>query len=422
MPTPFPHQLTGAQFLANNTAALLADEPRVGKTGTSIIACDLVFARKILVVTTATARAQWAAAFREWQGIDRSVTAVYRANIHPDTDVVITAWSVIHRQTVLRKREDWDVIILDESHYAKSPDAKRTEAVFGVGGVAFNGKRVWCLTGTPIPNAPNDLWPMLNALAEDRIDGMSYNAFMRRYCVLKKKYVGGQWIEYAIKGQNEAELAERLKGFWLRRTQQDVGIRRPIFSVFPLHSDGIPQITAEQKEHFLALLEAEEDDAGFASLRRTTGVLKAHAVADAVKEAFESGLDKVVLMAWHTDVIDILRRELSAYGVVGIDGRTMAHSRQPQVDLFQHGDARVFIGNIVAAGEAIDLSASAELWFVEASLVPKDMAQAAMRITNHSQKRQALVRVCALENSIDEALMRILTRKVETIRNIMEEN
>ena len=45
---------------------------------------------------------------------------------------------------------------------------------------------------------------------------------------------------------------------------------------------------------------------------------------------------------------------------------------------------------------------------------------AALRITNFGQKRQTRVRVCALEGSIDEAFARILTRKVETIRTVMD--
>jgi SWI/SNF-related matrix-associated actin-dependent regulator 1 of chromatin subfamily A len=38
---PFPHQVSGAQFLAaRDTSALLGDEPRVGKTGAAILAAD----------------------------------------------------------------------------------------------------------------------------------------------------------------------------------------------------------------------------------------------------------------------------------------------------------------------------------------------------------------------------------------------
>jgi len=431
MPTPFPHQITGAVFLANRNAALLADEQRVGKTGSAITACDMVLAHKILIVTTATARAQWGYDFREWSGPHRKIQVVYSASdrIAPDADVVVVGWVMASKHGLLKQftARRWDVLILDESHYAKTPGAARTQAAYGTAelpGLRRCAARVWCLSGTPIANAPNDLWTMLHALDPERIDGMSYNAFMHRYCVVKKKYVGGQWIEYAIKGRNEDELRERLKGFWLRRTQADVGIKPPIFSVFPLHIEAAPaelrDITPERAVAILDMFDAEEVDSGFATLRRVTGVAKAHGVVDAVKEALDNGLDKVVLMHWHTEVGEILRNGLYSYGVVGIDGSTPATKRQAHVEAFQSGGARVFVGQIIAAGEAIDLSSACELWFVEPSIVPKDMAQAAMRITNHSQKRQALVRVCAAANTIDEQSMEILTRKVKTIKQIME--
>ena len=56
---------------------------------------------------------------------------------------------------------------------------------------------------------------------------------------------------------------------------------------------------------------------------------------------------------------------------------------------------------------------------VETSFSPKDMAQAALRITNHTQTRQALVRVCVIEGSIDEALQAVLLRKWTAIRQVL---
>ncbi len=44
------------------------------------------------------------------------------------------------------------------------------------------------------------------------------------------------------------------------------------------------------------------------------------------------------------------------------------------------------------------------------------MKQAALRITNHGQKAQCLVRVAALAGSIDEALTAVLVRKVLSIK------
>ncbi len=450
-----PHQIVGARFLADRPAALLADEQRVGKTAAAIIAADYIFAGSILVVTKGSARANWGREVREWQSLPRSVQVLYAGHEKiTDAAVVVVGWGMVYDKRVLKAllARNWDVLILDESHEAKNPEAKRTKAVYGSTlapnlphapkGLIERAGHTWSLSGTPVPNAPNDLFPMLRAMAPARLaadeaknwpDVSTYDRFVKRFCVVRPKFINGRRIDVIVAGKNLEELNARLEGFWLRRTQQDVGIGKPLFSLFTVTagdygSDALKEALEEIGPRAAAILEAAEtgsrldaeDEMHLGTLRRVTGEIKAHAVVEAIKDELDDGLDRIVLMAWHTNVIETLREGLQAYGVVVLDGRTLPTKRQTPVDMFTSGLSRVFIGQIQAAGEAIDLSASCNLMFVEPSFIPKDMSQAALRITNHTQKRQALVRVCALEGSIDEALMRILTRKVSTIKQIME--
>ena len=90
MPQLFPHQIEGAEVLAAREVALLADEQRVGKTAAAIRACDYVMARRVLVITKSSARAQWGREFREW-GFDRTVQVVYTSadRIAADAEVVV---------------------------------------------------------------------------------------------------------------------------------------------------------------------------------------------------------------------------------------------------------------------------------------------------------------------------------------------
>lgn len=429
MPQPRPHQIDGALFLAKRRTALLADEQRVGKTGAAIMAADYVLAQKVLVVTTASGRANWGREFRDWQSFERKIQVIYGTSDSLDqtADVVVVGWPTVNDRRLhaaLRSRQ-WNALILDESHYAKNPEAKRTAAIYAPPtGLTFAADRIWCLTGTPVPNAPNDLWPMLNALEPARIDHMGYGEFVRRYCVTRPKFVSGRRIEIVVGGRNEAELAERLKGFWLRRTQKDIGITAPIFSVFSLPNPS--GWNGLDDDRYSEIIEAAEygDTAKLemhlGTLRRLTGTIKAKAVAETVREEFENGLDKIVLMAWHKETMAVFYDALMQFGVVGIDGSTPPTRRQAAVDDFNCGSARVFVGQILAAGEAIDLSPSCnEMMFVEPSFTPKDMAQAALRITNMNQTKQPYVRVAALAGSIDEPVMGILTRKVSSIKEVM---
>ena len=442
-----PHQLAGAQFLAERRFAILADAPRVGKTGAAIIAADYIMARSILVVTTASGRAVWRKGFADWSAIHTDAKICTPSLLPKSANVVIVGWPSVAEPalSVALAEREWDVVILDEGHYAKSFEAKRTCAVFGAAygrnlstraSVARNAKRVWVLTGTPMPNSPFDLFPMLrfgdaNRLAEDPTRGwpdvMSADAFMKRYCTTRPKKIS-RWrsITVITGGQNLDELRARIDGLMLRRTQQDVGITAPIYETFPLM---VPEKARREADSLSDKAIIAAIDAGdtrklemhLGPLRRLTGAIKAKAVVEAVKEEFDCGLDKIVLAFWHREVAEILMAGLESYGVVGIDGATPPTAREANVAAFSRPDGpRVFLAQIQAAGEAIDLSAAAELMFVEMSFIPKDGAQMALRVTNHTQTRQPRVRVASIAGSIDDAIQAALLRKVQTIQEVLK--
>lgn len=450
---PFPHQIEGALFLAGRRHALLADEPRVGKTGAAIMAADYEMAETILVVTTSSGRPVWRRAFDQWSPYGRRVQVLDgKKPLDPKTQVAIVSWGAVNqpqtRSALLHRK--WNIVIPDEAHFAKNFDAKRTQALYGElgrGGVDLDNthalaggqEHIWPLTGTPCPNSPFDLYPHLRALEPWRLekrdgmpDVMKAEDFMHRYCVVRyKKTSQFRKIPVVVGGRNADELRERIKGFWLLRTQKDVGITEPIYETFPLAAQArlLTEVNGSIDAVKLGRLRGKKDvtdddlkgiELELAQVRRLTGAPKAAAVVEAVKEEFDCGLDKIVLAYWHKEVGEILRAGLSTYGVVGIDGSTSANMRAEAEQRFLHDPSiRVFCGQIQAAGEAIDLSSAAELMFVETSLVPKDMAQMSKRITNHTQTRQPRVRVATLDGSVDDALQAILLRKWSAIREVI---
>ena len=445
--TPFPHQIEGALFLADRERALLADDPRVGKTGAMIMAADLNLEEKILVITTASGRPVWRRAFDNWSPYGRDVQVISKDSDKLKSACAIVGWGGITNpkiRSMLLSRK-WDRIISDEDHFAKNFDAGRTRALYGEineGGALLNtstaliraaDERVWCGTGTPQPHNPGDWYPRLRALKPGCLkahDGMpdvtTYEAFMQRYTKRRPKKIS-QWrkIMVVMGGQNLPELRARIGDFMLRRTQQDVGIRAPIYETLPLAVS--PSMRREVERDLDAKTVLEAADLGntralemhLGPLRRLTGEIKAKAVIEAVKDEFECGLDKIVLAYWHRSVGDALAAGLSTYGVVRLDGSTSANDRAVAEDKFRDPRFRVFLAQIQAAGEAIDLSAAATMWFVETSLTPKDMAQMSKRVTNLQQTRQAFVRVCVMEGSIDEALQQILMRLWTAIREVI---
>jgi hypothetical protein len=439
---PMASQSEDALWLAKKQRAFLWSAPRTGKTGTAILAADLILARTILVVTTASGRGVWRQAFPAWSAIPRTVH-VLGSDPSGKTDVGIVSWGSLGAiPAAIGARPD--LIILDEHHRACNPEAQRTQHTYGrmvEGGAKMltdhailqPGDRVWQLSGTPAPHDPGNLWAPMRATCPERLrefkhwpDVTTYDAFRARYCVLgHKKLSNNRRIQIVLGGKNEAELRERLEGAFLRRTQADVGIRAPRYEMLPLIVSAAERARIASVPNEAKILAAA--DAGntyelemeLGRLRHLTGVIKAHAVVEAVKEEFDNGLAKLVLAYWHRDVGDILSHGLTAYGVVRLDGSTNARERENCEVRFRSPANRIFLVQIEAGCEAIDLSPADELWVVEYATSPRQMDQISKRITNVGKQRNCFIRACAIEGSIDEKLQATLIRLWNSIREVV---
>jgi SWI/SNF-related matrix-associated actin-dependent regulator 1 of chromatin subfamily A len=127
-------------------------------------------------------------------------------------------------------------------------------------------------------------------------------------------------------------------------------------------------------------------------------------------------VDKVVVMAHHHDVVDILTEALAEYGVVSLTGRDNQADRQTSIDRFQdHPEVRVFVGSIQAAGIGITLTAASTVVFAELDWVPGNMSQAEDRCHRIGQTDSVLVQHVVLDGSIDARLAKTLVEKQAVI-------
>jgi DNA repair protein RAD5 len=94
-------------------------------------------------------------------GGDRTLSA----HLLSRPDIVLTTYGVLSAEFVRLGQSngrailyaiDWHRIILDEAHYIKGRHTQVTQAVF-----ALKGERRWAVTGTPVQNKLDDLFPLL---------------------------------------------------------------------------------------------------------------------------------------------------------------------------------------------------------------------------------------------------------------------
>lgn len=425
-----PYQREGSAFLASRKAALLADDPGLGKSKQAIDAVDLVpYALRALVICPASVTENWRreiAKFRkgDWQA------AVFSFDISVEK----------YRGRILR--DEFDVVVIDEAHFLKSLSAKRTRAVYGFNkdgdfsaehGIISRGQKTFLLSGTPMPNHSGELYTHLRALHPEAVlsprtgTPWTYYQFEAAYCQMKSNGFGQQ----IVGTRNEAKLNKKLESFMKRRRKEDVLKQLPPLRFTELYLEGdVSGVEFEEAEEVRRVL-AEEGveglrrlsfDGGVAKLRRLTGMAKALPAAQWVNDWLDSTPTdrKIVVFAHHYDVLETLYDKLHTRAV-RVHGGIKQKERQAAVDRLQNDPSvRVFLGQITAAGTGITLTAASDLLFVESSWVPAENAQAAQRIHRIGQTEPCLVRYAMLAGSIDEDISRACMRKMASIEKVVD--
>lgn len=97
-----------------------------------------------------------------------------------------------------------------------------------------------------------------------------------------------------------------------------------------------------------------------------------------------------------------------------------AKQKQAAVDKFQDDpECRVFVGNILSAGEGISLAAANVAVFAEISGVASEMDQAERRLALLEKTEQNLIYYCVNEGSLDERLVEVLKARRDTFQKAM---
>jgi SWI/SNF-related matrix-associated actin-dependent regulator 1 of chromatin subfamily A len=207
-----PFQREDGEYVSRRFATLVAHEPRVGKTNIAIHGSDLVDAQIVVIICPAAVKDNW----RKAVGVSQGRLVGHHRQLQQGPAVL----------KVLRGKKY--VLVIDESHYAKERSADRTKAVYGtlcdkIGGLAEYATNVIALTGTPMPNNPTELWPMLRACAgADRQRARSsrcrWSSFRDKYC----KMINTPFGVKIAGSKNYKELKQKLNGFVIRRLRREV--------------------------------------------------------------------------------------------------------------------------------------------------------------------------------------------------------
>lgn len=407
----YPYQEAGAQWLSTRRAAYLADPPGLGKTVTLLRGAQLLDPAGVVVICPAIVRPHWTR--------------------HATMMGFPAARVMSYEGAVKSSALGHDLVILDEAHYLKNPKAQRTRKILGKDGLLRKAPTVWFASGTPIVKSPADLWPVLcsrfpNVLEEHRL--YTRGVFLDRFCVMRYN----QWTQALEplpgRTRNEEELRTLLRKTSLRRDYDEVGIELPplLWTTQVITVEGMPEIEVPDSLRRVldGTLTVEEAllDSSLARYRHAVGDAKAGAVAYLLTDEVQAGSREVVF-AYHRSVLERLRFHFETHDipVSYVDGDTPPFQRDVAIQRFQSGETKVFLGQQSACEVGVTLTAAHRVTLVEPSWTAVNNVQAGRRVARIGQTASACqVRMIALEDSLDLAVMERHRREAEMFDRIMD--
>jgi SNF2 family DNA or RNA helicase len=420
----YPYQESGWLWLSymwrEGLGAILADEMGLGKT-IQLIALlaspEREEAAPSLVIAPSTVMENWRREILKFapalktqihQGPARS--GDYRTLL--STDIVITSYDTVVRDTSMFRMIDWQIVILDEAQAIKNPDTARAIAV-----KELKRRCGIAVTGTPVENRLRDLW----SLCDFAIPGLlgDQASFEQRFA---DDRFGAAALEPLISpvmlrrrvSEVAKDLPERIDIPQVLSLSEDEGLQYEKLRLDTIAEYGPAGalVALTRLRMFCAhpLLLEDELPSITAALKFT----KMQRLFEIVDEVF-SAREKILVFTSYNRLGELIARiARERYGVMGdvINGDTQVTARQHVVDRFteQTGSALLAL-NPRAAGAGLNITAATHVLHYNLEWNPAVEDQASARAHRRGQDRPVTIHRLYFGDSVEEAVNDRLARK-----------
>ncbi|HWH08180.1 MAG TPA: DEAD/DEAH box helicase, partial [Candidatus Thermoplasmatota archaeon] len=385
---------------------LLADDMGLGKTLESIAAAQLVDGR-VLVVCPASAREVWR---REVAKFTTESSVVLGPGEDPSKadgpeKYVVTGYGNLEALREGIHPERFAMVVLDESHYVKNAGTGRARLVRDL---LQQVPRRLVISGTPVMNTPDEMRAQLAFLHPDEWSDGAW--FRKRF---EEPFEGGS---DEVREQVLARLRQFLEGVMIRREKRealpDLPEKRIAWHRAPLPPESRRAYVALEQEFVEAFASGAASAGGkLERLKQAAVAGKLPALISFVRELISNG-DKVVVFSRYRDALSSLADEFRDAGAVTLTGDSSPADRAEAERRFQEDPAcRVFLGQLVAAGTALTLTAGTHAVFLDLSWNPADHRQAMDRIHRRGQTRPVTAHFFLAEGTVDEDVAAVLDAK-----------
>lgn len=460
---PFNHQLEGVTFGLNHNKWLLGDEQGLGKTKQVIDIANIKGVKHCLIICCVNGlKWNWKnevathsdeGAFILGQRTNTKGNIVIGGNPERLEDLnnidnlprfIITNVETLRYKVktgrkikkIVKRKEQWvdeyiypitdklqelcksgeiEMIAVDEFHKCKNPEADQTEQL-----LKLHTPVQIAMTGTPLMNAPVDLYAPLNWLEYEK---HTFWQFKYHYCRL------GGFSGYDVIGyKNLDEITALLDTMMLRRLKDEVldlpektlineyvEMGKEQTKIYNMaHSDIVSNLDKLKMANnpLAELIRLRQATGNPAILSDVEESAKFDRMEELVDDAVANGKKVVIFSNWTQITNPAFKRLSKKYRGVMITGETKDNDRQGYVDAFQNDPkVKFIIGTIGAMGTGLNLFAGTIIIFLDHPWNKALYDQAVDRCHRIGQTQNLTVYNLLCKNTIDERIWDIVQRK-----------
>jgi len=332
------------------------------------------------------------------------------------------------------------LMAIDESTTIKTPTAKRTKSIIGLGKAA-KYRRI--MTGSPVTKNPLDLYTQCEFLDPYLLDFTSYYAFRNRYAEMKTMHLRGRSIQVVDEFKNLDELSETLQGFSYRVLKEhclDLPPKNWIKRHIMLSKEQ-QKVYDQMKKAAMAVLNGKVTSTMtvITQLMRLQQITCGHFVADdgstqeiknnritELMDVLDEIEGKAIIWGhWQKDIQNIVDEIEKVHGpgsVVSYYGLTPQDERQDNIRKFQSDPrCRFLVGTPSTGGYGITLTAANTVIYYSNGYDLEKRLQSEDRAHRIGQKKNVTYIDIIAEKTVDEKIVKSLRDKINIASEVMGE-
>ncbi len=386
------YQLRGVKYILSRKRVLLGDEMGLGKTIEAIAAMQALKndgRSHFMVVCPAGVISNWCREIAKHSSLvpfklhGQNKLQIFD-NWLETGGVAVTSYESCSNFS-LSAEFTMGMLVVDEAHYIKNPEARRTQNVVSL---SFNAEYLLFMTGTALENKVDEMISLISVLQPELADGLKGMEALSSAPVFRRK----------------------ISPVYFRRKRADVLTELPELiesrewcSMYPqeelLYENAIlnGQFTEARRVSW------NVDDPHFSS--------KAQRLLEIIEDAEDDGR-KVIVFSYFLDTVRRVSMLLGHRCVGSITGSLSPEQRQEAVDTFDAAPVgSVLTAQIQAGGTGLNIQSASIVIICEPQFKPSIENQAISRAYRMGQTRNVLVYRLLCENSIDEQMIQLLDNK-----------